>query len=156
MSIEQVREQLSKQVGQEVHVSDWVVIDQSRIDAFAAATDDRQWIHVDPTRATAESPWRGTIAHGFLTLSLIPYLRGLVDADRPSHPGVRTVINYGLNKVRFTNAVRAGAEIRSRAVLLAFEEFKGGGIQITEQVTIEIQGETKPACIAEVVLRLYF
>jgi acyl dehydratase len=156
MSIEQVREQLTKQLGQEVHLSEWLTITQARIDAFAAATGDNQWIHVNPERAAAESPWRSTIAHGFLTLSLVPYLRGLVDPAKPSHPGVRTVINYGLNKLRFTNAVRVGAEIRSRSVLLAFEEFKGGGIQITEQVTIEIQGESKPACVAELVLRLYF
>jgi acyl dehydratase len=154
MSIENVRAKLLEQVGQEVHVSDWVEITQQRINAFADATSDHQWIHVDPVRAARESPWRQTIAHGYLTLSLYPMLRGLVAEQKP-YEGVRTVINYGLNKLRFVNAVRSGARLRGRAKLLAIEDFKGG-LQMTEEFTAEIEGESKPACVGEVVMRLYF
>ena len=111
-------ESLQSRVGQEVHLSDWLEITQSQIDAFAAATGDHQWIHVDPERAARESPWRSTIAHGYLTLSLYPALRGLVDESRPFFPGVQRVINYGLDKLRFPNAVKAGSRVRARCVLL--------------------------------------
>lgn len=148
-------EQLKAQVGHEVHVSDWVAVTQERVDAFADATGDHQWIHVDPARAAKESPYGGTIAHGYLTLSLYPWLRGLVDADRPFVPGVRSIINYGLNKTRFPNAVKVGARIRLRAKLVAVEDIPNGA-QITEQVTIEIDGEAKPGCVAEAILRLAF
>ncbi|MCZ8132503.1 MAG: MaoC family dehydratase [Steroidobacteraceae bacterium] len=146
--------QLKSRVGQELHVSDWLAIDQSRVNAFADATGDHQWIHTQPERATRESPWRTTIAHGYLTLSLYPLLRGIVDADRPPFPGVKTVINYGLNKLRFVNAVKVGARVRGRCTLVDAEEFKGG-VQIVEQFTVEIDGESKPACVAEVIMRLY-
>jgi acyl dehydratase len=148
-------EQLKTQVGQEVHVSDWIAITQERVNAFADATGDHQWIHVDPARAAKESPYGGTIAHGYLTLSLYPGLRGLVDPDRPFLPGIRSILNYGLNKTRFPNAVRVGARVRLRAKLLAVEDTPNGA-QITEQVTIEIDGEAKPGCVAEAILRLGF
>jgi acyl dehydratase len=146
--------QLNSRVGQETHVSDWFEISQSRVGTFAAATDDHQWIHTDPERAARESPWKGTIAHGYLTLSLYPALRGLVDPSRPAFPGVRQVINYGLDKVRFPNAVRVGKRIRARCVLQKVEEVKGG-VQITEVYTVEIEGESKPGCVAEAIMRLY-
>lgn len=146
---------LRSRVGQEVHVGDWFAVDQARIDAFAAATGDHQWIHTEPERAARESPWRSTIAHGYLTLSLYPMLRGLVDADRPYVPGVRNVVNYGINRLRFTNAVRSGSRVRARCTLLDVEEVRGA-IQVTEQFTVEIDGESKPACVAEVMVRLYF
>ena len=145
--------QLTARVGQEVHVSDWLTITQQRIDAFADATSDRQWIHVDPVRAAAESPWGSTIAHGYLTLSLYPMMRGLV-GERPIYPGVRQVINYGLDKLRFPNAVKVGSRIRVRCVLARFEAVKGG-VQTTEQATFEIEADPKPACIAEAIMRLY-
>jgi acyl dehydratase len=145
-------EQLQTRVGQEVHLSDWLTITQQRIDAFADATGDRQWIHVDPARAAAESPWGTTIAHGFLTLALYPWLRGLV-ASQPIYPGVRQVINYGLDRVRFPNAVKVGGRIRVRAVLSHVEPV-AGGVQTNEQATFEIEGESKPACIAQAIMRL--
>jgi acyl dehydratase len=145
--------QLQERVGQEVHLSDWFTITQQRIDAFADATSDHQWIHVDPVRAAAESPWGTTIAHGYLTLSLYPMMRGLV-ATQPIYPGVRQVINYGLEKLRFPNAVKVDSRIRVRCVLDRVEEV-AGGVQTTEQATFEIDGETKPACIAQAVMRLY-
>jgi acyl dehydratase len=147
-------ERLREQVGREVHVSDWLEMTQDRVGTFAAATSDQQWIHVDATRAARESPWRGTIAHGYLTLSLYPFLRGLVAEDRPIYPGVRNVINYGLNKVRFPAAVKVGARIRARCTLLAVEDVQGG-VQTTEQYTVEIDGEAKPGCVAEAIMRLY-
>jgi acyl dehydratase len=143
---------LTERVGQEVHVSDWLTITQQRIDAFADATSDHQWIHVDPARAAVESPWGTTIAHGYLTLSLYPMMRGLV-GSRPADPEVRQVINYGLEKLRFPNAVKVGSRIRLRCVLDRVEEVQGG-VQTTEQATFEIDGESKPACIAHAIMRL--
>ena len=152
---QQVLAMLQGRLGQEIHCSDWLDVTQERIDAFAAATGDFQWIHVDPARAARESPYRSTIAHGYLTLSLYPLLRGLVDADKPLFPGVQRIINYGLDKLRFPNAVRAGARVRARCVLLKVEEVPGG-LQMSEQYTVEIEGESKPACVAEAIMRAYF
>jgi acyl dehydratase len=156
MSVQQAVTTLQPLVGQEIHVSDWLAVTQERVNAFADATGDHQWIHVDPERASRESPWKATIAHGYLTLSLYPMLRGIVEEAKPLFPGVRSVINYGINRLRFVNAVKVGARVRGRSKLVAFEEVKGGGLQITEEFTVEIDGESKPACVAEVVMRLYF
>ncbi len=150
-----VHEDLQARIGHEIHCSDWLEVTQARIDAFAAATGDFQWIHVDPERAARESPYRATIAHGYLTLSLYPLLRGLVDADKPLFPGIQRVINYGLDKLRFPNAVRAGSRVRAHCVLLAVTEVPGG-LQLHEQYTVEIDGEGKPACVAEAIMRAYF
>jgi acyl dehydratase len=146
---------LQAQVGQEIHRSDWLAVTQQRVDEFAQATGDHQWIHVDPERAARESPWQTTIAHGYLTLSLYPLLRGLVDSSTPLFPGVTRVINYGLDKLRFPNAVKVGSRVRARCVLLKVEEV-AGGLQLTEQYTVEVEGETKPACVAEAIMRAYF
>jgi acyl dehydratase len=110
---------------------------------------------VDPQRAARESPYKATIAHGYLTLSLYPMLRGLVAADRPVFPGVRQVINYGLDKLRFPSAVVAGSRVRARCVLLKVEPVTGG-LQVSERYTVEIDGQPKPACVAEAIMRLYF
>jgi len=152
---QQVIDSLQAKLGQELHRSDWLEVTQQRIDAFAAATGDHQWIHTDPARAAVESPYKATIAHGYLTLSLYPLLRGLVDADKPLFPGVTRVINFGLEKLRFPNAVRAGSRVRARCVLLKAEPV-AGGLQLTEQYTVEIEGEAKPACVAEAIMRAYF
>jgi acyl dehydratase len=145
---------LRARIGQETHLSDWLEITQQRVNTFADATDDHQWIHVDRERAGAESPWKTTIAHGYLTLSLYPALRGYVDVERPAYAGVRQIINYGLDKVRFPNAVKVGSRVRARCVLTKVEEVTGG-VQVTEQYTAEIEGESKPACVAEAIMRLY-
>jgi acyl dehydratase len=155
MSVQQSIAHLQGKVGQEIHCSDWLEVTQERIDAFAAATGDYQWIHVDPARAARESPYRTTIAHGYLTLALYPLLRGLVDANQPPFPGVQRVINYGLDKLRFPNAVRVGRRVRARCVLLKVEEVPGG-LQLHEQYTVEIDGEAKPGCVAEAIMRAYF
>lgn len=155
MSLQTALEYLNSRIGQEIHVSDWVEITQARVNAFADATGDHQWIHVDPLRAAKESPYGGPIAHGYLTLSLYPMLRGLVDESRPPLPGVVRVINYGINKLRFPNAVRVGARVRARCTLAAVEPV-AGGLQTTENVAFEIENEAKPACVAELLMRLYF
>jgi acyl dehydratase len=146
---------LSRRIGEEVHVSDWFEVSQQRINAFAEATGDHQWIHVDVARAERESPWSATIAHGYLTLSLYPVLRGLVESDQPLYPGVKHGVNYGLDKLRFPSAVKAGSRVRARCKLLKVEEVSGG-LQVTEQYTVETEGQPKPACVAEVIIRLYF
>ena len=153
--LQTVLEQLQGRVGQEIHQSDWLEVTQQRIDAFAAATGDFQWIHVDPERALRESPYKATIAHGLLTLSLYPLLRGVIDGDPPLFPGVQRVINYGLDKLRFPNAVRVGSRVRARCVLLKAEEVPGG-LQMSERYTVEIDGEAKPACVADALMRAYF
>jgi len=143
-------DRLKEWVGKEVAVSDWVEVSQERIDAFAAATGDDQWIHVDRERAAAESPYRRTVAHGFLTLSLLPDLmREAVDLR-----GARMGINYGLNRVRFTDPVPAGSCVRARFVLAACEEIEGG-VQSVWSVTVECEGEAKPALVAEWITRRY-
>jgi acyl dehydratase len=146
---------LQIRIGQEVQVSDWLPIMQERVDAFAEATGDHQWIHVDAERARRESPFGGPIAHGYLTLSLLVMLRDLVDPAKQV-PGVRQVINYGLDKVRFPAPVPVGARIRARFVLLTVSELKPGILQATERCTIEIEGGAKPACIADSVFLLQF
>ena len=135
-------------VGQEVGVSDWLEITQSRVNEFADATGDHQWIHVDVERATREIG--GPIAHGYLTLSLIPHLSaGLLPVK-----GVTRGINYGSDKVRFTNMVRVGKRIRLRQKLVGVEP-KSGGVQLKSQCTLEIEGEERPACVAETLSLLF-
>lgn len=141
---------VSSLVGQEIGVSDWVEIDQNRINAFADATGDHQWIHIDPTRAAKELPGGKTIAHGYLTLSLIPWLTG----GMLRLEGVSRGINYGSNKIRFTNMVPVGSKVRARQKLINAEA-KAGGMQLTNEVTIEIDGQQRPACIAETITIVY-
>jgi acyl dehydratase len=141
---------LPDHVGQEIGVSDWLEITQERIDQFANASDDHQWLHVDPARAASESPYKATIAHGFLTLSLVSVLLRRTVAIE----GLRMAINYGANRVRFVSAVPAGSKIRGRFTLAAAEEV-GGGLQATWHATIEREGEPKPACVIEWLVRYY-
>jgi len=155
MALAEVLSDLENKIGDELHVSDWLTVSQELIDQFANATGDKQWIHVDEKRAAAESPHGSTIAHGYLTLSLYPQLRGLVDANEPVFPGVKNVINYGLNKLRFTNVVKVGSKIRAHSSLVAVEKVKNS-LQLTEQYTVEIKDEERPACVAECIMRLYF
>ena len=155
MSQAEVLADLQSKVGAEIHLSDWHVVDQNQINLFADATGDHQWIHTNPERAATESAYGTTIAHGYLTLSLYPMLRNMVDNDRPPFPGLKNVINYGLNKVRFPNAVKVGSRLRARVELVSVEEVKGG-LQVTERYTAEVEGEDRPACVAEAIMRFYF
>ena len=155
MSLDNALRDLQSKIGQEIHVSDWVEVTQEVINEFAQATNDDQWIHVDEERAATESPFRKTIAHGFFTLSLYPYLRGLADAETPLFPGAKNVINYGLNKLRFPNAVTVGSKIRARCSVVSAENVKNS-LELVETYTIEIDGQKKPACVAECIVRIYF
>ncbi len=142
-------QELASAVGQEIGLSDWISVEQRRIDLFAEATGDHQWIHVDPVRA-AQGPFGATIAHGFLTLSLIPELfAASFEID-----DVRMGINYGLNRVRFLNPVRVGSRLRGRFKLLGYEPLEGGA-QLIVEATIELEGSAKPACVAETISRRF-
>jgi acyl dehydratase len=143
-------DELRTLVGQELGVSDWIEVSQSQIDAFAEATGDRQWIHCDRERSRRESLYGTTIAHGFLTLSLGPALAMSVFRVE----GVQWVVNYGVNRVRFPAPVRSGSRLRLRLALVGVEDFVGG-LQVTVKQTFEVEGQDKPVCVAEAVLRLY-
>ena len=137
--------------GREIGVSEWILVDQDRINRFADATDDHQWIHVDVERARRELPIGSTIAHGYLLVSLMPRLLDTF----VQFTGLKRVINYGLNKVRFKNMVPAGKRVRMRGKLLLVRQ-RAGGLQVIIENTIEIEGETKPACIAETLVLYFF
>ena len=138
-------------LGKEAAVSDWVDITQARIDQFAEATGDHQWIHVDAARAALESPFGATIAHGFLTLSLVPRMMG----ETIGMPSTRLAVNYGLNRLRFISPVKVGSRVRARFTLIEVEDISSG-VQVTWNIVIEIEGETKPACAADFISRRYF
>jgi acyl dehydratase len=138
-------------VGRELGVSDWVTVGQDRIDQFAACTGDRQWIHVDVERARQESPFGGPIAHGYLSLSLVAAMVMQLGAIPPD---AATALNYGLDKVRFIAPVKAGARVRMRARLVSAEPQNGGRMLLKLQSTLEIEGEARPALIAEVLCML--
>jgi acyl dehydratase len=145
-------EKLKKMVGQDNGVSEWVLIDQNRINRFADATDDHQWIHVDIEKAKG-GPFGGPIGHGFLTLSLIPIFS---KSAKYLPEGLKMSVNYGLNKVRFINPVPVGSRVRSKMVISAVEDKGPGRLLMTITHTIEIEGQDKPACIAEALGMLFF
>lgn len=145
-------EELRTLAGQEIGLSDWLLVDQHRIAQFAETTEDRQWIHLDAERAAVESPYRSTIAHGFLTLSLLSELsREAVDIQGD----FKMRINYGLNRVRFPAPIPAGSRVRGRFTLASVDDFKGGGVQVVWNVVVEVEGGVKPALVAEWVTRIY-
>jgi len=143
-------EDLRAEVGNDIGVSAWITIEQDRIDRFAEATGDHQWIHVDAARAAA-GPFKATIAHGFLTLSLLPQM-----SETAFEIGdVRMGVNYGLNRVRFPNPVRVGSRVRGHFKLRSYEALDGGGAQLVVEVSMQIDGADKPACVAESVSRRF-
>ena len=146
----QTLSELAACVGQEVAVSDWLTISQAQVNLFAEATGDHQWIHVDPEKARA-GPFGAPIAHGFLTLSLLPKFFESSFEIVQSRMGV----NYGLNKVRFTSPVPVGSRLRARMKLLAAETIDNAGLQMTWEVTVEREGFAKPVCVAESLVRRY-
>jgi acyl dehydratase len=137
-------------VGQELGVSDWHLVTQEEINSFAEATHDHQWIHLDVERAKKESPFGGPVAHGYYTLSLAPHLMSQIWGVQ----GVKMGVNYGLNKLRFPSPVPIGSRIRARATLNNVEDVKGG-MQVTVGLAFEIEGQDKPACVAEGLYRYY-
>jgi len=142
--------ELNQHLGKEYGVSDWYTVTQDNINQFAEATGDHQWIHIDVEKATKFSPYKAPIAHGFLVLSYVPMLSEMAIEMK----GVAMGVNYGLNKVRFTNATKSGARIRGRFTLAEIKEIPGG-FRYINNVVIEIEGEEKPACIAEMIAQVY-
>ena len=145
-------QEVKAQVGQTVGTSEWVVMSQERINQFAEATGDHQFIHIDPDKAKL-TPFGGTIAHGFLTLSMIPYLSA--NSDLPRVDGVKMGVNYGGNKTRFISPVRSGKRIRGHWKLVELAEKRPGQWQQTHEITIEIEGEDKPALITEWIMQFF-
>ncbi|MCW2903681.1 MAG: putative enoyl-CoA hydratase 1 [Streptosporangiaceae bacterium] len=142
---------LEAAIGQELGPTEWFTVDQSRVDGFADMTEDHQWIHVDPDRA-ADGAFGATVAHGFLTLSLIPYF---VNALRRIQ-GVRMGVNYGLNKVRFPAPVRVGSRVRARTTMTELDRIGTDAVQLVTRTTVEVEGSAKPACVADLVSRYYY
>jgi acyl dehydratase len=138
-------------VGAEPLLSEWLTVDQVKVDRFAEATGDHQWIHVDPERARRESPFGGPVAHGFLTLSLIPVLLGKTLALEQ-----RMGVNYGLNRVRFTSPVLVGSQLRGKFAVESVGDIDNAGVQVAWTVTLEKQGSDRPVCVAEFITRHYF
>lgn len=146
-------QEMQAKVGETIGTSEWLLVDQEMIDKFADATGDHQFIHVNPAMA-AMTPFGGTIAHGFLTLSLIPVLTEKSDIERPA--GLKMALNYGGNRVRFLQPVRSGKQVRALFKLVGMEEKRASQWQQTVEITLEIEGETKPGYVAEWISMLYF
>jgi acyl dehydratase len=156
MSLENALQDMRSKIGTETRVSDWVEVTQKRINQFAEATGDHQWIHVDVERAQKESPFGTTIAHGFFTLSLLPYLAGLGGKVGAEY-GVKMGVNYGSNRLRFPHPVPVGCRLRLRTVLKSIEAVEGqNALHLINENTFEIEGIDKPACVVESVSRMYF
>lgn len=153
---EQAYELFSKAIGEQEGSGEWLVIDQQRIKAFADVTEDHQFIHVDPEQCKQLSPWGVPIAHGFLTLSLLTKLSESIPQDASRLNGILMGVNYGFEKVRFVNPVKVGSKIRASSVLSAVEQKDANTLQVTKTVTVEIEGESKPALVAEWVTRLVY
>ncbi|WP_273150630.1 MaoC family dehydratase [Methylophaga thiooxydans] len=149
-----LHQRLLASLGEESFVGEWVEVDQNKIDQFAEVTGDHQWIHTNPEKAALESPFKQTIAHGFLTLSLIPQLTDTVNPEKNDYPEARLVVNYGMNKVIFPAPVKAGRRIRARTRIIDIKSLRRG-LELVREVTIEIENSKRPACIAEMILRLY-
>ncbi len=149
-------EMYKTKIGKVIHTGEWVKIEQKRIDAFAQATGDIQWIHTDTEKSKKHSPYKTTIAHGFLTLSMIPFL---TQSNSPgffekNYPGMRMRINYGLNKVRFPTPVKVNSRIRAQTVPVSVRKLRDS-VEIIYRITVEVENTDKPACIAEQIVRLY-
>ncbi len=152
---QELLESLSDQLGEEIHVGEWLTITQDRIDQFAEVTGDKQWIHTDQERAAEHSPFKTTIAHGFLTLSLLPLLTESVDSEKPQYPSAKMTVNYGLNQVRFPYPVKVNNRIRARTRLTKVSPIKRG-LELVKEISVEIEGCRRPGCVTESVIRLYF
>ncbi len=147
--------QINEQLNKINYIGEWHKVDQERINQFAAVTEDHQWIHTDPKRAAEESPFRTTIAHGFLTLSLIPKLIGVSDTSELPYPGAKMIVNMGLNQVRYPYPVKVGSNLRATRKVIGLAPVRRG-IEVTEEITIEIEGCKRPACVAQTLMLLVF
>lgn len=146
---------LQTSIGEETHVGEWLLVSQQMINEFAAVTGDNQWIHTNPERAAAESPFKTTIAHGFLTLALLPRLTGSINEATPEFPAARMVVNFGLDQVRFPYPIKVDSNIRARTKLLRVTPIKGG-LELLKEIKVEIEGIRRPGCVIESVTRIYF
>ena len=153
---ERAYELFSAEVGRPEGTGQWFEVTQERVDAFAEVTEDRQWIHVDPARAAEQSPFGAPIAHGFLTLSLLTHLASTLPQDPARLEGVALAVNYGFEKVRFVSPVKVGARIRVSSVLAAVDQKDPRTLQIVRSMTVEIDGESRPALVADWVTRLVY
>ncbi|USD43817.1 MaoC family dehydratase [Vibrio sp. SCSIO 43135] len=147
--------ELQEQIGEVIHVGDWISVDQERINQFGQVTEDMQWIHTDPSRAESESPFKTTIAHGFLTLSLLPRLTDSVDPEQAQFPTAKMVVNIGLNKVRFPYPVKSGNNVRAKSTLLKVTPIKKG-LEIEREIKVEIEGIRRPGAVVVSVIQLHF
>ncbi len=154
-SVDQAYNKLKKNLGKETFVGNWEKIGQKSINQFADITGDNQWIHTDPIRANIESPFKTTIAHGFLTLAMIPKLTETINSKNSHYENARMVVNYGLNQVRFPFPVRSGSRVRARKKLIKLIPRKSS-IEVIDEVSIEVENKKRLACVAETVLRIYF
>ncbi|SBO08146.1 putative enoyl-CoA hydratase 1 [Vibrio mediterranei] len=148
-------DELQDKIGTVIHEGNWIHVGQERINQFGSITEDNQWIHTDPERAEQESPFKTTIAHGFLTLSLLPALTDSVDPDKPLFPTAKMMVNIGLNQVRFPYPVKVGSNLRAKSTLVKVTPFKKG-LEIEREIRVEIEGIRRPACIATSVIHLHF
>ncbi|CAH8188868.1 MULTISPECIES: MaoC family dehydratase [Vibrio] len=147
--------QLQAQIGDVIHIGDWMTVDQQRINQFGQVTEDMQWIHTDPEKAEVDSPFKTTIAHGFLTLSLLPKLTDSVDPSKLMFPTAKMVVNVGLNQVRFPYPVKSGNRVRAVSTLLKVTPIKKG-LEIEREIKIEIDGVRRPGCVVTSVIQLHF
>jgi acyl dehydratase len=154
--LEQSYQLLSQELGEETFVGEWFTVDQACINQFADATGDKQWIHVDTEKAEAHSPYKSTIAHGFLTLALIPMLTKTIDSQQTAKYNAKMVVNFGLNKVRFPYPVKEGKRVKAHSRLMNIDVINKSTIEVIREINIEIEGIRRPACIAETVIRFYF
>ena len=152
---ERVYKKLKEKLGQEIFAGEWETIDQDCINQFAEITGDTQWIHTDPERAQKESPFKTTIVHGFLTLSLIPKLTNTISSSKNLFPEARMVVNYGLNQVRFPYPVKSGSKVRARTRIVDVR-LKNNSIELINEISIEVENRKRFASVAETVFRLYF
>ncbi|AUI87891.1 dehydratase [Vibrio azureus] len=148
-------DELKSKVGEVIHVGDWLHVSQERINQFGSVTEDMQWIHTDPERAASESPFKTTIAHGFLTLALLPKLTDSVDPDQPMFPTAKLVVNLGLNQVRFPYPVKAGNNVRASSTLVKVTPIKKG-LEIEREIKVEIEGIRRPGAVVVSVIQLHF
>ncbi|RQW64629.1 MaoC family dehydratase [Vibrio viridaestus] len=148
-------QELQAKVGEVIHVGEWLDVSQDRINQFGLVTEDTQWIHTDPERAANESPFKTTIAHGFLTLALLPKLTDSVDPERPLFPTAKMVVNIGLNEVRFPYPIKSGDNVRAKSTLTKVTPIRKG-LEIEREIRVEIEGVRRPGCVAVSVIQLHF
>lgn len=153
--VQLVYNELSEKIGQVIHVGDWIHVDQERINQFGLVTEDMQWIHTDPERAAVESPFKTTIAHGFLTLALLPKLTDSVNPENNLFPTAKMVVNIGLNQVRFPYPVKSGNNLRASSTLTKVTPIKKG-LEIEREIKVEIEGVRRPAAVVVSVIQLHF